>query len=76
MKNKEIFNFEIIRYRDKEDNPTCARNFNTQAVCVFYRTQRFGKEEVCCLTNDTLKRRGKDNMGCLIPGAACPVWKE
>lgn len=76
MENKEIFNFEIIRYRDKEDNPTCARNFYTQDVCVFYRTQRFGTEEVCCLTDNALKRRRKDNMGYLIPGVACPIWKK
>ena len=69
----------VKAYRDSKGNPTCARNFETGEVCIFYRTQRFGCHETCVFGDTeskymkSLKRRDGGN-GSLIPLACCPVW--
>lgn len=72
-------NITVLAYRDSGGNPTCAANFETGEVCVFYRTQRFGCHETCVFGDaggrysEGLKRR-KDGNGSLIPLSRCPIW--
>lgn len=69
----------VKAYRDRDGNPTCARNFDTNEVCPFYRTQRWGCHETCVFGetdgkyNEQLKRRD-EGSGSLIPLSRCPIW--
>jgi hypothetical protein len=78
---KEIKRIEVITYRDSDNNPTCAIDFNTGEVCRFYRTQRFGVNETCVFAEQdgkytqTLNRR-RDGLGTLIPCGNCPIWNK
>ena len=80
---QEKVNIECVRYKDKENNPTCACNFETGEVCQFYRTQRFGCNETCLFASEInyrglteiIHRRG-NGQGTLIPLENCPLWKE
>jgi len=66
-------------YHDSDGNMTCAKDFSTGEVCEFYRSQRFGTEETCLFApssvrySTTLKRRGDNGLGSLIPGDWCPI---
>ena len=74
------------RYLDKDNNPTCAVDFSTGEICEFLRCQRFGTWETCLFAPTEnrgfgypLKRRGKGKkreLGTLIPGDWCPLFKE
>ena len=71
----------VQTYRDPEGNPTCARDFETGAVCQFYRTQRLGCHETCVFAapshkgiTQAMERRGK--LGFLIPLPNCPLWNR
>jgi len=72
---------EVTCYEDDDGNPTCAIDFSTGDVCVFYRTMSFGCKETCVFAEDTgrypeiLKRR-KNDEGTLIPIENCPVWNK
>ena len=78
---KGIKRIEVVFYRDSENNPTCAIDFNKGEVCKFYRTQRFGTNETCVFSDQngkyaqTLNRR-KDGLGTLIPCENCPIWNK
>lgn len=83
MCEKKIIKFEVITYRDPHGNPTCARDFRDGRVCKFYRTQRFGCNEVCLFSpthgsySQIIERRMINGQtGSLIPGDWCPIWKE
>lgn len=75
----ETTTLTIKRFRDKEGNPTCARNFQTGEVCQFFTTTRFGSIEMCGYLNDAehidevLERRN-GSLGYLIPSRTCPLW--
>lgn len=77
----ERYELPVIRFRDKDDNPTCAANFSTGEVCMFYGTQRMGSNETCWFEiscghgkfGRPLLRR-KQGKGTLIPLAECPIW--
>jgi len=66
------------RFYDKNNEPTCAYNFNDGSICEFFRTRRFGVDETCLFTdnNELLERRGKDGLGTTIPGKWCPLWSD
>ena len=77
----DTISIEYTRYYDKNDNPTCAINFQDGRFCAHYATTRFGLDETCLFagTNthgrpETLRRRGDE--GSLIPGEWCPLWKK
>lgn len=69
----------VNAYLDPSGEPTCAENFETGEVCVFYRTSNFGCHETCVFAKDEgkylepLKRR-RGGEGSLIPLSRCPVW--
>lgn len=77
---KETRQITVPAYRDNDENPCCAADFNSGEVCPFYRTQRFGVNETCVFAKhdgryaEKLERR-KDGHGTLIPCAQCPIWK-
>ncbi len=80
IKREEPYNLEVTRYRDKEGNPTCAIDFGSGKVCIFYGTQKFGCSETCWFADryrrwSPLQRR-KGGAGTLIPIANCPLWKD
>lgn len=74
MDKKESVGLPVMRYRDDENLTTCATNFNTHDVCVFWRCRKFGQQEFCSWTGDILHRRGEDGTGTLIPCDGCPMW--
>jgi hypothetical protein len=77
---EEKFNLHILRYMDGDGLPTCAADFPSGRVCIFYATQRFGCNETCWFAEKTGKhwhvlRRRKNGEGTLIPDDTfCPVW--
>lgn len=80
---KETVQLTVNRYRTSEGKPTCACDFSKNEVCEFYRTQRFGMSETCLFAPDSyngykenMNREGKDQLGFLIPGSWCPLFKE
>jgi hypothetical protein len=82
---KEKISLEFERYRDKDNNPTCACSFEASnfEVCKFYRTQNFGTHESCIFAPEGYKgimqrldRREPNKLGTLIPGDWCPLWKK
>lgn len=87
MTEPHTIHLPVVRYRDKDGNHTCATDFKTGEVCEFYRTQRMGTWETCLFSpadglpyHESMQRRTDEeagpDMGTLIPGAWCPVWKE
>jgi hypothetical protein len=69
--------FEITVYEDKNGEPTCATNFDTGEVCIFYQTARCGTLETCMFMvnpRGCMSRRGPDGDGSLIPHDGCPIW--
>ena len=85
--SKERIRVEIVRYRDKEGQPTCALNFQSWDVCKFLGTRKFGQEGVCMLCPDAvLLRRLGTGCDTLIPLAfteskaervrACVAWRD
>jgi hypothetical protein len=87
MTEHHTIHLPVIRYRDKDGNPTCATDFETGDVCKFYRTQRLGTIETCVFAEAysnskyaaAMERRDSPQgpgMGTLIPGVWCPVWSE
>lgn len=79
---KETATMTIDRYRDKNGNPTCAINFETGDVCVFYATQKFGCTATCWFADQCSNKKWqlilrRDNgNGSLIPLADCPIWRD
>jgi len=74
----------VVKYRDDNNNPTCAIDFTNGDVCVYYRTQRYGCHETCLFAENLftesellpqIKRRDNGG-GTLIPGNWCPVWND
>lgn len=76
---EETINKPVTRYFDKDDQPTCAINFKTGQVCIYYRTVRFGCSDTCIWfenpSSTYLRRRDKGD-GSLIPHADCPLFDE
>ena len=71
---REPFELPVTRYRDNENLVTCAANFETHDVCVFWSCRKFGQLEYCRFTGETLFRRGEEGTGTLIPCDGCPLW--
>jgi len=76
----ERTSIDVVRYRDGDGHPTCAKNFNAGEVCIFYATQKLGCHETCWFADKDSRRwvpleRRKDEYGTLIPLASCPIWK-
>lgn len=67
---------DVTAYKDKDNKPTCAIDFESNHVCPFYRTIRFGCDETCAfaVNNELLDRRSND--GTLIPLSNCPIWNK
>lgn len=73
--DSEVVRLPIRRYRDPDEQPTCAAHFETGDVCIFYRTCHFGTAELCALdTTDSRLCRRDDDRGSLIPSDGCLVW--
>ena len=78
---KEETCLRVVRYRDPDGNPTCARNFDRGMICQFYQTERFGVLETCFFAlrhnryRDSMERRD-EGKGFLIPLKECPVWRK
>lgn len=70
--NTELATIKVTKYTDSKGNPTCAKDFPTGKVCIFYATYRFGANEFCFLTQKNIFRRDKGE-GSLIPTKECPV---
>lgn len=66
------------RFSTEDNKPTCALNFRTKDVCVFYRTQNFGQTEFCLFTGNKIFRQneGGKEIGHTIPTPDCPLWTE
>lgn len=78
---EEKIRIEVKAYRDSKGNRTCAKDFPTGRVCVFYRTQRFGCHETCVFAEESGKysagmNRRDNGDGSLIPLDNCPIWKD
>jgi hypothetical protein len=70
---------EVEIYVDKQGAPTCASNFETGEVCIFYRTTKFGAIETCSFADNSGRyasplERKNNGEGSLIPGKFCKVW--
>jgi len=78
----ETTTIEVVRYRDPEGRPTCALSFNTEEVCKFFRTQKFGTVDTCLFAeqyykyNESQQRYNDDIYGYMIPLSNCPVWNK
>lgn len=81
---KEKVNLTVTKYMTPVGKQTCALNFETGEVCIFYRTQRFGTCETCLFVAENhrgigriLKREvgsnGIPGDGFLIPDKECPI---
>jgi hypothetical protein len=73
---QEPLDLPVTRYR-ADGVPTCAANFNTADVCVFYGTRGMcGKNEFCSWTGTDLNRQTLENgkPGFLVPASQCPLW--
>ena len=84
---KEKTSVTFTRYRDENGLPTCSLNFDKGHFCRFYRTHRFGTDEVCLFSNYEgkhisllVRRKSKNqkdhslNTGSLIPGTSCVMF--
>ena len=49
MQRSEQHQITINRYRDRDGNPTCAKDFEAGEVCLFYGTYSSGCRETCWL---------------------------
>lgn len=77
---EEASSIPIVRYRDKDGNPTCAVDFPAGKVCVFCATQKFGCSETCLFADKDGQRwaemqRRDGGYGTLIPLQTCPIWQ-
>ena len=71
----EVTLIDVVRYRDKDGEPTCCADVRTGDVCRFLSRSRFGTQEQCALMSGQLERR-KAGQGTLIPAAGCLVWVQ
>lgn len=71
----EEINLKFYRFRDNNNQPTCAVSFIDGLVCHFYDTFFFGTQELCTHQRETLFRR-EDGTGTLIPLNSCPLWND
>lgn len=81
MQRSEHHQITITRYRDPDGYPTCAKDFTTGEVCVFYGSYSFGCRETCWFADQTARKwqplnRRKRGQGSLIPHDKCPVWER
>jgi hypothetical protein len=76
--NIEKHNIPVLRYRDKDENPTCAINIQRGEYCIFERTSNFGQVSRCGVTDAVIERRMVNNAptGSLIPCEDCIVWTD
>jgi len=75
---KEEIKIPFIRYRDNNEQQTCACNIKTKEYCAFLQTTFFGTKEVCGFNNAILNRRssddGQEGLGTIIPDKNCIMW--
>ena len=57
-------------FTDPHGNHTCASNFETNEICMFYGTSHFGTKEVCLATGQPI---GRIKDGFTIPVEGCPM---
>ena len=68
----ETKTIQIKVYRDKNGKPTCA---NTEGVCQFFATRKFGSIELCMYGAFFFPlERGETRH--LMPIKSCPLWGE
>jgi hypothetical protein len=76
MKTKTL---EVPVFKTPDGAPTCAFNFKTGDFCMFLRSQRFGLDDVCAITQSKIFRgdspKGPE-MGYLIPRPECPLHNQ
>lgn len=76
---KKFVAIEVAKYFTEKGVHVCATDFQSGDVCQFYRTRKFGQEEVCIADAvwSRLEREkgpdGKEGTGFLIPGPRCPL---
>lgn len=75
---KQVFILANI-YTDNEGNPTCALNFKENKFCFFLKTQSFGTQFTCGLSEfygdgDQVIYR-ENEISYLTPYKNCPLWK-
>jgi hypothetical protein len=80
MSSIEEVTIKVRRYRDANNEKTCALSFPDSQICVFLRLTHFGQTEVCLLSKYRFLERRKrdaptDLYGTLIPGKDCPIWE-
>ena len=77
---KTLKTIEVAAYQNKDGLPSCADNFDTGEVCIFYRCQKFGTWETCVFAREGLKglnehlQRRDGGKGLLIPLKDCIIW--
>jgi hypothetical protein len=78
---KETRLIQIDVYRCNNNEPTCALDFSTGDVCIFYRSQGLKQHQTCVFApewsrgyNKPLRRR--EDKGYLVPGDWCPIWNK
>lgn len=64
----------MIRYRDRNNERTCAIDMEAGHVCRFYGVRRMGTEEFCMHSGKSLSRRIESATASLIPCDGCAVW--
>lgn len=85
---RERFYWDVERFRDGDNKPTCAANFEIGDVCMFLGDKHYGTVQICMLKLGwprlkirksglgTLLNRRKSGLGTLIPSEECPFWKD
>jgi hypothetical protein len=67
----------VDAYVDIDGERTCARSFERNEFCQFYRLSNFGTKESCVFAIDSeILERRDDGMGSLIPLKNCPIWEK
>jgi hypothetical protein len=69
----ERVQISMIRYRDRNNERTCAIDMEAGHVCRFYGVRRMGLQEVCLYAGADLDRR-ESATASLIPCDGCAVW--
>lgn len=76
----EFKNIKIQVYRDSENNPICAKNFETGEICKFLGARHFGLQSVCMITGEDIHYQKFDEnrfpTGYLSPLESCIIWNE
>jgi hypothetical protein len=69
----ETVSLEIPIYYTPEGIRTCAEDFGTGRVCVFYGTKSFGTKELCFAPRREDRLYRSSEKGFLVPSEHCPL---